>query len=86
MSQRQFSDQIRSIRDIAECSEGTNVLKRQPYPATAAKSGQVVAPFRVTMPISKDVLDFVGEKPRVGYWNPEDTEWQFEGITAGCDF
>ena len=57
------------------------MLKRQPYPATAAKSGQVVAPFRVTMPISKDVLDFVGEKPRVGYWNPEDTEWQFEGIT-----
>ena len=50
-------------------------------PPSTTKSGQVVAPFRVTMPISKDALDFVGEKPLVGYWNPEDEEWQFEGIT-----
>jgi len=66
---------------IAECSEGTSALKRQAYPPTAAKSGQVVSPFRVTMPISKELLTFVGDKPRVGCWNEEKQDWEFDGIT-----
>ena len=61
---------------IAECSEGTSALKRQAYPPTAAKSGQVVSPFRVTMPISKKLLTFVGDKPRVGCWNEEKQDWE----------